>query len=332
MPPISNPHDKLFKQIWSDRETAKDFLVNYLPFEIGKLVDLNTLEIRKDSFIEPNLKEFFSDLLYSVSFGDQSGYIYLLFEHKSYPDKITGLQLLSYMCSIWKLQIKRERLPLPVIVPLVLYHGREKWSGSNDLYHLMGVTHKQLLAYIPDFSFILIDLSKYSDDQIKGAILSRAGLLLLKHVFTPGYEKKLPEILSLLRTLLEKQTGLQYIETILRYILNTAEDMAVADLKNMVEKNLSADQGEMIMTLAEKIKEEGIRQGVEKGIQQGIQQGIRQGLIEAIEMGLHLRFGVEGYRIMADIYRIEDINVLRAVKEAVKNVKTLDEIKIVINR
>ena len=108
--------------------------------------------------------------------------------------------------------------------------------------------------------------------------------------------------------------------------------MAVADLKNMVEKNLSADQGEMIMTLAEKIKEEGIRQGVEKGIQQGIQQGIRQGLIEAIEMGLHLRFGVEGYRIMADIYRIEDINVLRAVKEAVKNVKTLDEIKIVINR
>jgi hypothetical protein len=30
---------------------------------------------------------------------------------------------------------------------------------------------------------------------------------------------------------------------------------------------------------------------------------------------------------MPDIYRIEDINVLRAVKEAVKNVKTLDEIK-----
>ena len=325
---ISNPHDKLFKQIWSDRETARDFLANYLPGEIIKLIDLNTLEIRKDSFIEPNLTEFFSDLLYSVSFGDQSGYIYLLFEHKSYTDKTTALQLLTYMCNIWKLQIKQERLPLPVIVPLVLYHGREKWNGSNDLSHLMRGTHKQLLAYIPDFSFVLVDLSEYSDDQIKGAILSRAGLLLLKHVFTPGYEKKFPEILSLLRTLLEKQTGLQYIETIIRYILNTAEDMAVADLKNMVEKNLSADQGEMIMTLAEKIKQEGIQEG----IKQGIQQGIRQGLIEAIEMGLHLRFGAEGYRIMPDIYRIEDINVLRAVKEAVKNVKTLDEIKIVINR
>jgi hypothetical protein len=232
--------------------------------------------------------------------------------------------LLAYMCNIWKLQINHERLPLPVIVPLVLYHGREKWSGSNDLSHLMGGTHQQLLAYIPDFSFVLVDLSKFSDDQIKGEILTRASLFLLKHVFAPGYEKKLPEILSLLRTLLEKKTGLQYIETIIRYILNTAESITVSDLKHMVEKNLSAYQGEMIMTLAEKIKQEGI--------QQGIQQGIRQGLIEAIEMGLHFRFGAEGYRLMPDINRIEDIHLLRAVKEAVKSDKTLDEIKIIINR
>jgi predicted transposase/invertase (TIGR01784 family) len=329
---ISNPHDKLFKQIWSNRETARDFFAHYLPAEIRELLDLDTLEIRKDSFVDRNLKEYFSDLLYSVSFGDQSGYIYLLFEHKSHPEKITGLQLLSYICSIWKLHIRQEGLPLPVIVPLVLYHGRKNWSGSTDLQHLMSSPHKQLLAYVPDFSFILFDLSRFSDDQIKGEILSRTGMLLFKHVFTPGYEKKLPEIISLLKALLEKQTGLQYIETIIRYILNTAENMPVGDLKNMVEKNLSAEQGEMIMTLAEKIKQEGIRQGLEKGIQQGIQQGIRQGLIEAIEMGLQLRFGAEGYRIMPDIYPIEDINILRAVKEAVKNVKTLSEIKIVINR
>jgi hypothetical protein len=69
---VSNPHDKLFKQIWSDRETARDFLANYLPDRIRKLIDLNTIEIRKDSFVESNLKEFFSDLLYRVSFGDKA--------------------------------------------------------------------------------------------------------------------------------------------------------------------------------------------------------------------------------------------------------------------
>jgi hypothetical protein len=36
-----------------------------------------------------------------------------------------------------------------------------------------------------------------------------------KHLFTRGYEEKLPEILTLLKALLEKQTGLQYIEIII---------------------------------------------------------------------------------------------------------------------
>jgi len=64
---VSNPHDKLFKQIWSDRETAADFLANYLPQDISGLMDLKTLEICKDSFVDEHLKEYFSDLLYKVS-------------------------------------------------------------------------------------------------------------------------------------------------------------------------------------------------------------------------------------------------------------------------
>jgi predicted transposase/invertase (TIGR01784 family) len=66
MTSISNPHDKLFKQIWSDRETAADFLANYLPQDISVLMDLKTLEICKDSFVDKHLKEYFSDLLYTV--------------------------------------------------------------------------------------------------------------------------------------------------------------------------------------------------------------------------------------------------------------------------
>ena len=130
-----------------------------------------------------------------------------------------------------------------------------------------------------------------------------------------------------MKALLEKQTGLQYIEIIIRYILKTADNMTVSDLKNVVEKNLSFKQGEMIMTLAEKIKQEG----VQEGIQQGIQQGIRQGLIEAIEMGLQLRFGAEGYRLLPKIYKIEDVHALRAVKDAVRSMENIDEIKMVID-
>ncbi|OQX24414.1 MAG: transposase, partial [Desulfobacteraceae bacterium IS3] len=31
---IGNPHDRLFREIWSDRDVAMDFLRNYLPEKI----------------------------------------------------------------------------------------------------------------------------------------------------------------------------------------------------------------------------------------------------------------------------------------------------------
>jgi ribosomal protein L31E len=120
---------------------------------------------------------------------------------------------------------------------------------------------KRFTPYIPDFSFVLLDLSGFSDEDIKGEVLCRVGLLLLKHVFTPGYEEKIPDILSLLKTLLEKQTGLQYIETVIRYILSTSEDMSAEELKQIVEEQLSAEQGVLTMTIAEQIRQEGIQQG-----------------------------------------------------------------------
>ena len=52
MEKISSPHDKLFREVWSDLRVARDFLSNYLPQKVLEIIDLDTLEIRKDSFIE----------------------------------------------------------------------------------------------------------------------------------------------------------------------------------------------------------------------------------------------------------------------------------------
>ena len=55
---ITNPHDKLFRETWSDKEVAADFLKNYLPEDVLPLTDLNSLEICKDSFVEDDLKDY----------------------------------------------------------------------------------------------------------------------------------------------------------------------------------------------------------------------------------------------------------------------------------
>jgi len=74
------------------------------------------------------------------------------------------------------------------------------------------------------------------------------------------------------------------------------------------------------ITTAEKI-------GIEKGIQQGIQQGIRQGLLEAIELGLKLRFGTKGLRLYPQITKIDNVDKLRSIKESIEIAKEVKEIE-----
>lgn len=77
-------------------------------------------------------------------------------------------------------------------------------------------------------------------------------LLLLKNVFDPGFLEKLPGILSLLRELLvEKETGMQYLETVIRYVFNAADGITVEGLGKMVSTSLTKDKEEVVMTLAE---------------------------------------------------------------------------------
>ena len=113
---IQNPHDRFFKETFGKVEVAKDFLNNYLPENIIKVIDVDTLEPQKDSFINEELHEGFSDLLFKANINNREGYIYFLFEHKSYTSKDIAFQLLKYMVEIWETKSKKEKADeLPVI-------------------------------------------------------------------------------------------------------------------------------------------------------------------------------------------------------------------------
>lgn len=216
---IPTPHDRLFKAVWSDIESVKGFIKQYLSADILEAADLNHLEIMKDSFVEEELQEYFSDMLYKVSVDGKDGYIYFLFEHKSFPDAGVPFQLLQYLVNIWRLSQKQKVNPLPVIVPIVIYHGQKEWGRTADFAHLFGEIRDCFEIYIPNFSFILFDLSRYSDDEIRGTLLMQTTLLLFKYVKHADFIDKLPSIILLLNELSQKRTAKQYIEAVIRYIV-----------------------------------------------------------------------------------------------------------------
>jgi hypothetical protein len=143
---------------------------------------------------------------------------------------------------------------------------------------------RALTPYIPDFSYALYDLSGFSDEQIKGTVMARVTLLLFKHIFDPQVRDKLPAVLSLLVELSEKRSVSQYFETVFRYIINTIDQVSVDELTDIVKEALSAKQGEMVMTLAEKLRKERFEKGIEQGMQQGMQQGLIEGIVRGQEL------------------------------------------------
>jgi predicted transposase/invertase (TIGR01784 family) len=272
--------------------------------------------------------------------GGLDTYIFLLLEHKSYADRLIHLQLLEYMLKIWRYILRQEKCGhLPVIIPMVLYHGRKRWQYGIRFSSLFPKNSEKLGAYIPDFGFILRDLTRYSDDEISGLVIYRSVMLLFRHIHDPDIALRLPGIFSVMREVVESEGGLRFLEKILRYLCSAAEEITPDRLKDMVRESISREKGEFVMTIAEVLRkegfdrgiQEGIQRGIQEGLQQGMQQGLRQGICEAVEALLSLRFGDEGVRtVMPMISHIQDCDRLRTVKNAIKTVKDISELKAII--
>ncbi len=115
-----------------------------------------------NEIIEKELQEHFSDIIYRVKINERDGYLYLLFEHKSYLYKTTALQLLKYIVSFWEQKVNKENTStLPPVVPLVLYHGEERWQIKNDLASIIeGIEDlpedllEPLRRFIPNYEYL----------------------------------------------------------------------------------------------------------------------------------------------------------------------------------
>lgn len=55
--------------------------------------------------------------------------------------------------------------------------------------------------------------------------------------------------------------------------------------------------------------------------------GLREGLLDGIELGLELKFGSEGLRLLPEILEIEDMKVLRAIHEGLKITETMEALR-----
>jgi Putative transposase, YhgA-like len=181
---IGNVHDAFFKRVMGEPSLARTFLREHLPAEVAELLGPEPPEPVAGSFVDEELREHHSDLLFRVQLKEGSeAFTYVLMEHKSTPDRGARLQLLRYVVRVLTDWYERNgrRLPLPPVLPLLANQGPEGWTFSTEFVDLFGAVPEPLRQYLPSFRHALVDLAKVDDERLSEDLRLRAFLATLKY-------------------------------------------------------------------------------------------------------------------------------------------------------
>lgn len=293
-----NAHDTFIKLVMDDLENARDFMKTALPDDLLVNLDLSTLEHKKTSYVNEKLKETFADVVYSCSYKKEEIRISLLFEHKSYPDAYIHFQLLEYILNAFKTK-KRKKSNIVPVIPIVYYHGEGKWKKRN-LKDYFSVMDDILFKFIPDFDYILMDLSDYTDEDIKNNIFNKLTMktvaLIMKNIRNnEKLEKNLIDYLEVCKLYYTEDKGLKFLESIVRYLFQGSDLPREILTQKMGE--ISFVGGNLAMNTAAQCEKQGFEKGIEQGKQEGKLEGIEQGKIETaknmISSGLDIKLVVK---------------------------------------
>lgn len=275
--PVKRPHDKFFKETLGDPEIAKDFLANYLPESLSGKMDLSSLQRQSGSFVDENLQEYFADLLYRVQLSGRESYLYFLLEHKSYSDPDIALQLLNYIVSVYRhLRKKEKKAKLPAVIPLVFYHGKEKWTLRPEFSALVedyGELSEEIRRYIPEFSYRLYDMGSYADEELRGDLPLLLALRTLKYIFE-GEETFLESFVAtvrLLESLPEEKERAGRFELLMNYVFLARKEIDLERMKKEM-RSISSERGEQLMSMAEKLWMQGKMEGKMEGKVEGLEE------------------------------------------------------------
>lgn len=176
------PHDAIFRQFLSQPDIARDFMALHLPAALRDICALETLKLESGSFVEDDLRQYFSDVLYSLKTRDGSdGYIHVLIEHQSAPDKHMAFRLLRYAVAAMQRHLEAGHKVLPLVIPMLFYTGkRTPYPYSTNW--LQGFADPPLAGKLYTADFPLVDITVIPDEEIMQHRSMAALTLLQKHI------------------------------------------------------------------------------------------------------------------------------------------------------
>jgi len=255
---VNNPHDKIIKLVFSDRSEAVEFFQKNMPPDLVEKIDWDTLELEGSKYVDEELKDSESDLLYSVNFKDSKDkcFLYLLFEHQSKPDKWLRFRIIKYKTRIWDESFKKykdQKVLIPIL-SMVFYIGATDWNYSPEFSDLICESHIDS-KYIPKFKHFLWDYSNKSI-EFKGAIKAKIAHLLIQSHFH-GMFKDAYHILLDYFSQLRPTQGINYTKVFFIYLAATQRPKAIKKFLELLRNQKQYEGDKDMITILDELRLEG---------------------------------------------------------------------------
>lgn len=269
------PHDATFRQFLTQPKIARDFMEIHLPAELRAICDLTTLKLESGSFVEEGLRQYFSDVLYSLQTTAGDAYVHVLIEHQSTPDKHMAFRLLRYTVAAMQRHLDAGHEKLPLVIPVLFYTGK-RTPYPYSMSWLQAFSDPDLAGKLYNADFPLVDVTVIPDDEIMNHRSMAALTLLQKHI----HQRDLAELTDkLVILLMEDWLPSQQVVSLVNYLLQAGESSdAEAFVRELAQR--VPQHGAELMTIAQQLEQKGIEKGRMEGRMEGRSEGEREATLK----------------------------------------------------
>ena len=306
-----NIHDSFVKKALSNKVVAREFFETNLPPEILSQVDLTTLKQEKESYFDNTLGHGIVDLIYTVNFGKDKGYLIILLEHQSTQDYKMPLRIQKYILRICDDHLKKSKKEkIPVIYPILFYSGKEKYRAPLSLYEMFNNAEKAKEFLTKPIQ--IIETRSFGKDRIKDKYYAGLMMYFMNKIHERDIYPYISEVIELIGEI-SKEGDIEYIESILYYIIERADTEEVDEIFSGFKEAVTKEHKEVVMTIAERLMERGREQGREAGIQIGIEKGREEVAVNMVSKKVNERIIAETTGLT-----LEEVRKLRKVPMGTK--------------
>lgn len=291
----THPHDSLFKLVFADTASGAAMLRAVLPEPLAQRVDFASLTLRSGSFKDRDLAGLESDLIFSANVDGREALFYFLLEHQSSMDPTMAWRLWRYVTRIWEWYVRDSEPPLrlPLVVPIVVYHGSRPWNAVRSVAELIDVDTTladEISDLVPNLGYVLEDLMALDPAALRAKSLpafATVALWALRTASDRGFAETASDLTDLFDAVRQAPDGRGALWTIFSYL--SAISGTDEDLVGVVAGQLSAPVREDVMDLVEHFAQQKKEEGRVEG---------RRGLLVKL---LTLKFGPPSAEVEARI-------------------------------